>query len=272
MAHKPSKRKSAGAKARPGFPVSAPNLPRSLSKVNLNAAGIDIGATAHYVAVPEGRDENNVRCFQTFTADLQALADWLKQCGVKTVAMESTGVYWIPVFEVLESRGFEVKLVEPGKLKSVPGRKTDVLDCQWIQQLHNYGLLQGSFVPPEKICILRSYMRQRGMLVEYAGRHVLHMQKALMQMNIQLHHVLNGAFYRRMRTRLGAPKAITATAHKLAKIVYNMLRYGKKYVDVGIEYYEKQYRQRVVKNLERRAAQLQLCLIPIAKLRTELAG
>ena len=471
VARRPSKRKAAAAKARRGHPVAVADLPRSLSKLNLNAAGIDVGATAHYVAVPEGRDEDSVRCFETFTADLQSLADWLEQCGVESVAMESTGVYWIPVFEVLESRGFEVKLVEPGKLKSVPGRKTDVEDCQWIQQLHTYGLLQGSFVPPEKISVLRSYMRQRGMLVECAGQHVQHMQKALMQMNVQLHHVISditgatglriidaildgerdtcelaklrdprckkdeqtiamaleghwrddhlfalkqavelyrfyhrqlaelderlesylatfedrsdsktlpkspkpkvgsnapdfdirnhlykmtgvdlptidgingyaalqllsetgtdmshwptekhfaswlclcpgnkktggrlisgksrasanraagvlrlaaqslaradcalGAFYRRMKARLGAPKAITATAHKLAKIVYNMLKHGKEYVDVGAEYYEKQHRQRVLKTLERRAAQFELCLMPIAKLRAELAG
>lgn len=450
-------------KGRGGRAVSAADLPRSLRKVNLNAAGIDVGATQHYVAVPEGRDEVAVRCFGTFTADLEALADWLQRCGVETVAMESTGVYWIPVFELLEARGFEVKLVEPSKLKSVPGRKTDVLDCQWVQQLHTYGLLQGSFRPEDDICVLRSYMRQRAMLVKYAGQHVQHMQKALMQMNVQLHHVISditgstglrivdailagardphelaklrderckndeqtialalqghwrddhlfalkqavelyrfyqhqlaelderleryvktfddrsdgqtlprqpkrkagsnapefdmrnqlykmtgvdlttidgisghtaleliseigmdmslwptekhftswlclcpgskktggrslsgktrasasraaaalrlaaqslaragcalGAFYRRMRARLGAPKAITATAHKLAKIVYNMLKYGKEYVDVGAEYYEAQYRQRVLKNLARRAAKLNFCLVPVA--------
>ncbi len=442
--------------------VRAGNLPRSLSKLNFNVAGIDIGATEHYVAVPEECDGDNVRSFGTFTADLEALADWLKQCKIDTIAMESTGVYWIPIFEILESRGFEVKLVEPGKLKTVPGRKTDVLDCQWIQQLHTYGLLQGSFIPAENISILRSFMRQRLMLVEYAGKHVLHMQKALMQMNIQLHHVISditgatglriidailsgerdsrklaelrdprckkdkqtialaleghwrddhlfalkqatdlyrfyhsqlaeldkklegylgtfedrsdgqilpalprpkagsnapdfdmrnqlhkisgvdlttidgisgysalqliseigidmslwptekhfaswlclcpgnkktggrvvsgksrasanraatvlrmaaqslsradcalGAFYRRMKARLGAPKAITATAHKLAKIVYNMLKYGKQYVDVGAEYYEQRFRQRVLKNLTRRASQFDLRLVPI---------
>lgn len=441
--------------------VKTAKLPRSLGKLNLNAAGIDIGATEHYVAVPQGRDKDIVRSFGTFTADLQTLADWLDECNIQKVAMESTGVYWIPVFEILEHRGFEVKLVEPGKLKSVPGRKTDVLDCQWIQQLHTYGLLQGSFVPVESICILRSYMRQRGMLVDCAGKHVLHMQKALMQMNIQLHHVISditgatglriidaiiggerdpqklsklrdprckkdehtialaleghwrddhlfvlkqalelyrfyhsllgaldqklesyiktfedqsdgrvlpsspkpkagsnapsfdmcnhlykmsgvdlttidgisghsalqliseigidislwptekhfaswlclcpgnkktggrlitgksrvsanraaavlrmaaqslsradcalGAFYRRMKSKLGAPKAITAAAHKIAKIVYNMLKYGRQYVDVGVEYYEKEYRQRVLKNLARRASQFNLCLVP----------
>jgi transposase len=432
-----------------------------LQKVNLNAAGLDVGSTQHFVAVPEGRDEQTVRCFGTFTADLEALADWLELCGVDTVAMESTGVYWIPVFELLERRGFTVRLVEPSRLKSVPGRKTDVLDCQWIQQLHTFGLLQGSFRPEDDVCVLRSYMRQRATLVKYASQHVLQMQKALMQMNVQLHHVISditvatglrvmdailtgtrdpgalaklrderckkdeatialalqgnwreehlfalkqavelyrfyqqqlaevdeelkrclqtfedrsngqtvppppkrkagsnsplfdtrklllqmtgvdlttidgisghialelvsetgthmglwptekhfaswlclcpgnkktggrsvsgktrrsanraaamlrmaaqslarancalGAFYRRMRARLGSPKAITATAHKLAKIVYNMLRYGKEYVDVGAEYYDRQYHERVVKNLARRAAQLNFILVP----------
>jgi transposase len=461
MPRSSSRSEKSSVKGRRGIPISAADLPKSLQKVNLNAAGLDVGATQHYVAVPEGRDEVTVRCFGTFTGDLHALADWLERCGVKSVAMESTGVYWIPVFELLEARGFDVKLVEPGRLKSVPGRKTDVLDCQWIQQLHTYGLLQGSFRPEEKICVLRSYMRQRAMLVKYAGQHVQHMQKALMQMNVQLHHVIAditgatglriidailagkrnphqlaelrderckhgeqkiaealqgnwreehvfalkqalelyrfyhrqltelderievclkgfedrsagqqvprsgrpkagsnapefdmrklllqmtgvdlttidglnghsalellseigtdmslwptekhfaswlclcpgnkktggksvsgktrrsasraaavlrmaaqslarancalGAYYRRMRARLGGPKAITATAHKLAKIVYNMLRFGKQYVDVGAEYYEKQCRERVLKNLAHRAAQLGLSLIP----------
>ena len=432
-----------------------------LDRVNLNVAGIDIGATEHYVAVSEDCCVENVKCFRTFTTDLEALADWLAKNNIEKVAMESTGVYWIPVFEILESRGFEVKLVEPGKLKHVPGRKTDVLDCQWIQKLHSYGLLHGSFVPAERISILRSYMRQRLMLVEYAGKHVLHMQKALMLMNVQLHHVISditgttgqriinaiisgerdpkrlaelrdprckrdvetialalkghwradhlftlkqavnlyqyyhlqlteldqelenylqifedksdrqtliaspkpkagsnspkfdmrnhlykitgvdlteidgingnsalqliseigidmslwpsekhfaswlclcpgnkktggrlisgksrtnanraasvlrmaaqslaradcalGAFYRRMKSRIGAPKAITAAAHKIAKIVYNMLKYGRGYVDRGADYYEKAYRERVLRNLARRASQLNMCLIP----------
>jgi transposase len=156
-----------------------------------NAAGIDCGASEHYVAVPEDRDPQPVRSFQTFTADLYALADWLTQCGVDTVAMESTGVYWIPLFEVLEARGFEVYLVEPGKLKHTPGHKTDGVDCQWIQQLHSVGLLSASFRPDDDICRLRSYLRQRDRLVRYAGQHVQHMQKALMEMNVQLHHVID---------------------------------------------------------------------------------
>lgn len=451
-----SKRRSRG-----GFPIDNAPLPESLGEVNLNAAGIDIGSTQHYVAVPSDRDESTVRCFGTFTSDLESLAQWLQECGIETVAMESTGVYWIPVFELLEAKGFIVKLVEPGKLKGVPGRKTDVLDCQWIQQLHTYGLLAGSFRPDSMICILRSYMRQRAMLVANASEHIQHMQKALMQMNVQLHHVIAditgttglaildailsgrrdpqelaklrdprckndestialalqgnwreehlfalqqaldlyrfygrklaeldikleehlgtfedrsegvilpklkrpkagsnsprfdmrnqlyrtlgvdlttidgisgqtaltliseigtdmskwatekhftswlclcpgskktggkllsgktrtsanraaaalrtaaaslarshcalGAFFRRIRSRLGAPKAITATAHKLAKIVYGMLKYGKEYVDAGQDYYEQQYQERARKNLEKRAAALNLRLVP----------
>lgn len=454
--------KQAGGKKRSAKGRGKAGLPKALQKVNWHAAGIDVGSRAHYVSAPVDDSAQDVRCFGTYTADLHALADWLAERGVETVAMESTGVYWIPVFELLEARGFEVRLVEPGKLQTVPGRKTDVLDCQWIQQLHTYGLLQGSFRPDEAVCVLRSYMRQRAMLVQYAGQHVQHMQKALMQMNVQLHHVISdltgatgqriigailagerdpqqlaqlrdkrcrkdeatialaleghwrdehlfalkqawelfhfyhrqlaeldqqleaclgtfedrsdgqslppekkrgcgsnapafdrrnlmykmtgvdlttidgiagqaalevvaeigldmrrwptekhfaswlclcpgskktggrsisgktrpsanrvatilrlsatslasakcalGAFYRRLKSRLGPAKAVTATAHKLALIIYNMLKYGKPYIDRGAEYYEQQYRQRVLKNLARRAAQFNLTLTPI---------
>ncbi len=440
------------------LPVAAPAMPAELKQVNVNAAGIDVGATVHFVCVPEGRDPQPVRSFGAFTADLEALADWLGQCGVTTVAMEATGVYWIPLFELLEQRGFEVRLVEPSRLKHVPGRKSDVLDCQWIQQLHTFGLLSGSFRPEDSICILRSYVRQRHTLVRSAGRCIQHMEKALTQMNVKLQHVISditgvtgmailqailagerdpqklaqlrherckndeatialalqgnwredhlfalkqavdtyrffheklaevdekietqlktfenksqgrplvhrpsqrkraanapafdvrqyvytmtgvdltevdgleantiltviseigldmsrwptekhfaswltlcpgvnktggrsqsssgrtrpssnraaaalrvaahallhadcalGAYARRMRSRLGAPKAITATAHKLAIIIYNMLKHGKAYVDRGADYYEQQYHAAMVKNLKRRARQL----------------
>jgi len=450
-----SSRKSRASRS---LPVTAPSMPAELKQVNLNAAGIDVGATVHFVCVPEGRDPQPVRSFGAFTADLEAIADWLTQCGVTTVAMEATGVYWIPLFELLERRGFEMKLVEPSRLKHVPGRKSDVLDCQWIQQLHTFGLLSGSFRPEDSICVLRSFVRQRQTLVRSAARCVQHMQKALTQMNLKLQHVLSditgvtgmailnailagerdprrlaelrdgrcsndeatialalqgnwredhlfalkqamdayrfyhqqltevdekiqahletfedksqgkplerptgtkkprvngpafdvqkhlytmtgvdltevdgleartvltviseigldmsrwptekhftswltlcpgvnktggrsesksgrtrpssnraaaalrmaastllradcalGAFARRMRARLGAPKAITATAHKLAIIIYNMLKYGKAYVDRGAEYYQEQYRATMVKNLKRRAKQL----------------
>lgn len=166
-------------------------LPRHLQHINLNAAGIDIGSNEHWVAVPEGRHEVSVRRFNTFTADLYLLADWLKQCAITTVAMESTGVYWIPLFEILEERGFDVYLVDARRLKNVPGRKTDVLDCQWIQELHTFGLLAAAFRPPEEVCVLRSYLRQKEMLVQAAAMHIQHMQKALQQMNLVLHNVVS---------------------------------------------------------------------------------
>lgn len=166
-------------------------LPEQLKQVHLNAAGIDVGSAFHFVAVPPDRDQQPVQKFGAFTADLEALADWLQQCGVDTVAMESTGVYWIPLFELLESRGFQVQLVDPYRLKSVPGRKTDVLDCQWLQQLHTFGLLSGAFRPVEQVCVLRAYMRQRAMLVQYSAQHIQHMQKALHQMNVKLDKVLS---------------------------------------------------------------------------------
>ena len=448
------------ARRRPG------RLPKELRHVNLHAAGIDIGAASHFVAVPEGRDAEGrtVREFATFTADLYALAQWLTTCGVTTVAMESTGIYWVPLFEVLSARGFEVKLVAPRQLKHVPGRKTDVLDCQWLPQLHTFGLLAAAFRPDDAICVLRGYLRQRAMLVTCAAQHIQHMQKALEQMNVtlpevvtdvtgvtgmaiirailagerrpailatlrdrrcardeatiaralegtwreehlfalrqavelfevyqtkigdcdrtiesclqgfadhgggtplppaprgskrprnapafdartQLHrltgvdltrldgidahsalkvvseigldmsrwptekqvaswlsvspgnkisggkvlssrsrrsanrvaavlrvaaHALHhsrsalGAFYRRMRARLGAPKAITATAHKLACLIYNMLKHGTEYVDQGQHYYEQRYQQRALSNLSRRAHELGYNLVKTA--------
>ena len=164
--------------------------PAELSQMNLNAAGIDVGATGHFVAVPADRAEQPVQEFEAFTADLYRLADWLAECGVETVVMESTGVYWIPLFGVLEERGFQVMLVDPRSIKNVPGRKTDVLDSQWLQQLHTYGLLSGAFRPEDEIRRLRSYLRQRAMLVQYASQHIQHMQKALTQMNVKLQHVI----------------------------------------------------------------------------------
>ena len=182
-----------GAKKKPAAATALrnPGLPPQLQRLNLNAAGIDVGATAHFVAVPEGADEPATRKFDAFTADLRLLADWLARCGVRTVVMESTGVYWIPLFELLEERGFEVLLVDPSKIKHVPARKSDMLDCQWLQHLHTCGLLRGAFRPAEQVRILRSYLRQRAMLVRYAADHTRHMQKALEQMNIKLHHVIS---------------------------------------------------------------------------------
>ena len=438
--------------------------------VHPRAAGIDVGATEHWVAVPTECNQEPVRRFGAFSDDLRAIADWLKACGITTVAMESTGVYWIALFELLETQGFEVKLVDARAVRHVPGRKSDALDCQWIQQLHAYGLLRGAFRPADDICKLRVYLRQRSMLIEHGAQHVQHMQKALTEMNLKLQHVVSditgltgltiidaivqgerdpsvlakhrhprcahsekdiakaldgcyreehlfalrqarelyqtyrrqieacdtqidaymaemeqkregtptddadykrkrkgrihknsarfdarghlyritgvdltridgidattalkliaeigtdmsrwasvkhftswlalcpglkksggrmissrtrpsanraaaalrvaaqtlhrsksalGAYYRRMRTRLGAPKAITAAAHKLARLVYNMLRYGQEYVDQGEKRYEQQYRDRVVRNLTRRARDLGLKLVPVKNL------
>ena len=436
----------------------------TLAQLNLNAAGLDIGAEEIYACLPADRDEQSVRVFPTFTVDLYALADWLEACGIETVAMESTSVYWIPVYEILEARGFEVYLVNARHLKNVPGRKTDVLDCQWIQQLHTYGLLRASFRPPEEVCALRALARHRDNLIRYRAAHIQHMQKALQLMNIKLTQVVSditgvtglsiiraivagewdpqvlsrlrnpkcaksegeiakalqgnykpehlfvlkqalaqydfyhqqiqecdaeieamyaalpsfepddqaspppkpkrrkprknqaqfdlatllyrmvgvdltaidgldaltvqtiiteigvdvspwptvkhftswlglaphndksggrilrsrtkktqnrantalrlaaqslsrsqsalGAFYRRMRAKHGPPKAITATAHKLARIVYHMLRYREAYVDPGEHHYEEQYRERVLRNLKRKAARLGMQLVP----------
>lgn len=167
------------------------SLPPHLRHINMHAAGIDIGSDRHLVAVPEGSDKVSVRQFGAFTSDLHDIADWLKHCGITTVAMESTGVYWIPLFELLEQRGFEVKLVDARHVKNVSGRKSDVLDCQWLQQLHTYGLLQGAFRPSDEICVLRSYMRQKEMLTQASSMHVQHMQKALQQMNVLLHNVVS---------------------------------------------------------------------------------
>jgi transposase len=198
---KPTKTKPAKSTASP-TPGAPRDEPAVLTVLNAHAAGIDVHSDMHMVCVPADSVEPNakdaqeglpanVRRFGANSCDLHAIADWLKSCGVTTVAMESTGVYWIPLFELLESRGFEVYLVEPGQLAHCGARpKTDVLDSQWIQRLHTYGLLRPSFRPPDSIMALRGYHRQRQMQVRYAASHVQHMQKALEQMNVKLSQVL----------------------------------------------------------------------------------
>ena len=163
---------------------------RVLPTVHAQAAGLDVGSTFHVVAVPPELCDEPVRTFRSFTGDLHRLADWLRAIGVTTIAMESTGVYWIPVFEILETRGFEVLLVNARDTKNVPGRKTDVNDAQWLQQLHQFGLLRGSFRPHERVVRLRALLRHRERLIDSAATHIQLMQKALMQMNVQLHHVV----------------------------------------------------------------------------------
>jgi len=162
-----------------------------LNPVNVGAAAIDIGSKMHMAAVDPACTDTPVRAFGTFTQDLHDLADWFKARGVTGVAMESTGDYWIPAYEILEQHGFEVILVNARYAKNVPWRKTDVSDAAWLRQLHSYGLLRGSFRPAAEIATLRAYLRQRERLVEYAAAHIQHMQKALMEMNLQLHHVVS---------------------------------------------------------------------------------
>lgn len=168
----------------------------SLYQANLpireeNAAGVDVGSEEMYVAVPAGRDSEPIRVFLTFTEDLRRLVDWLVQCKITTVAMESTGVYWIPLYQMLEDRGIRVCLVNARHMKNVPGRRTDWHECQWIQYLHSVGLLRAAFRPPQAICAIRGLLRHRGEMVAMGSEHVLHMQKAMREMNLTLSVVIN---------------------------------------------------------------------------------
>ena len=163
----------------------------ALPPLNQNAAGIDVGNAEHYVAVPAGRDAEPVQKFGSFTADVYRMARWLKACGIQTVAMQATGVYWVALYQILEDHGLEVNVVNAHHTKTLPGRKTDVLECQWLQKLHTFGLLNNSFQPTEEIWVLRTYMRQREKLVAVAGTCTQHIQKALTEMNIQLANVIS---------------------------------------------------------------------------------
>ena len=171
--------------------MTKPTTLESLAIIHPNAAGIDIGSREIWVAVRPDHQGQTVRRFATFTPDLERLADWLVECGVDTVAMESTGVYWIPLFEILEARGIQVYLVNARHVKHVPGRKSDVQDCDWLRKLHSLGLLSASFRPDAEMCSLRTLLRHRAQLIQHRAPHILHMQKALHQMNLQLHHVLS---------------------------------------------------------------------------------
>jgi transposase len=162
-----------------------------LDIVHPNAAGIDVGNSVHYVAVRPDRDANPVRRFDCFTADLHRLADWLRQCGVTTVALQSTGVYWLPLYDILEARGFEVYLVNARHTKNLPGRKSDVQESQWLLKLHTYGLLRNSFYPPAEIRVIRTYWRQRADHVRAVSIRIQRMQKTLTQMNVQLANVIS---------------------------------------------------------------------------------
>jgi transposase len=205
-----------------------------LDIANPNAAGIDVGSASHFVAVPPDREDEPVREFKSFTEDLERLADWLIACGIDTVAMESTGVYWIPLFELLESRGLKVYLVNTRHVKNVSGRKSDVLDCQWLQQLMSYGLLSGAFRPDDEICALRSIMRQRGMLLSYQGQHVQHMQKALAQMNLQLANVISDVVGETGQRILRAIIAGERDPRKLAELKHARIRASKQHIAMSL--------------------------------------
>ena len=189
----------------------------SLEVIHPDAAGIDIGNASHYVAVPPGRDSQSVREFGCTTAELKAMAAWLKQCRIRTVAMQSTGVYWVAVYDILEQAGLEVYLVNARDTKNLPGRKSDVQESQWLMKLHTYGLLRNSFRPSQEIRVMRTYWRQRNDLVQSAGRHILRMQKALTQMNLQLANVLTDISGATGQAIIKAILAGEHDAHKLAE-------------------------------------------------------
>src|SRR5246500_2291600 len=188
----------------------------SLEVIHPDAAGIDIGNESHYVAVPPSRDSQPVRRFGCTTAELKAMTDWLKQCGIRTVAMQSTSVYWIAVYDVLEQAGLEVYLVNARGTKNLPGRKSDVQESQWLMKLHTYGLLRNSFRPPQEIRTMRTYWRQRNDLVRSAARHIQRIQKALTQMNMQLANVLSDVSGVTGQTIIKAILAGERDPHKLA--------------------------------------------------------
>src|SRR5882762_4385624 len=188
----------------------------SLEVIHPDAAGIDIGNESHYAAVPPSRDSQPVREFGCTTAELKAMAAWLKQCRIRTVAMQSTGVYWVAVYDILEQAGLEVYLVNARETKNLPGRKSDVQESQWLMKLHTYGLLRNSFRPSQEIRTMRTYWRQRNDLVRAAGRHIQRMQKALTQMNIQLANVLSDVSGMTGQAIIQAILAGERDPHKLA--------------------------------------------------------
>lgn len=191
---------------------------RTLELVFPDCAGIDVGKSKHYVAVNPERSDQPVRAFGSFTEDLKDMAEWLRSCGVDVVALESTGVYWMPVYEVLDRAGFEVHLVNPRATKQVSGRKSDVLDCQWIRQLMSYGLLKGAFRPSDEICVLRSYVRQRARLTRDAARAIQQIQKALTEMNVQLDSVISDIMGKTGQAILRAIVDGERDGHALAKL------------------------------------------------------
>jgi transposase len=257
------KRKKANAKV---------SIDPNWSVLNANAAGIDLGSRQHWVAVPPERDAQSVRPFGTTTPELEKLAAWLKQCQVSHVAMEATGVYWIPLYQLLERQGFKVLLVNARQIKNVSGRKTDVQDCQWIQRLHTYGLLGGSFRPADPYCVVRTLVRYREELVAGRTTQVQHMQKALLQMNIQLRAVLSDICGESGLAIIGAilrgerdPVKLAALAHRRVKSSRDQLAqalvgdYRREHLlvlQVAHELYEL-YQQKIARTEEELAAELE---------------
>jgi transposase len=224
---KPSNRKQPGSKKIKGW--------ETLPPLNRNAAGVDVGNAEHHVAVPAGRDEQPVQKFGSFTADLHRMAAWLVACVIDTVVMQSTGVYWVALYQILEEHGFQVNVVNAQHTKTLPGRKTDVLECQWLQKLHMFGLLNNSFLPPEEIRVLRTYMRQREKLVTAASTSVQHMQKALTEMNVQLANVISDISGLTGMAILRAIVRGERNPDKLADLKHNRIRASSQEIAQSLE-------------------------------------
>ena len=209
---------------------------KMLREIQPDAAGIDVGATEIYVAVPEdGRTTEPIRCFGTFTRDLHETAQWLQSCSIKSVVMESTGVYWIPILQILEGYGFEVLLVNARHVKNVPGRKTDVQDCQWLQYLHSVGLLRGSYRPSQDVCAIRSLLRHRESMVQISSTHVQHMHKALTQMNLQIHNVISDITGLTGQAIVDAIVAGERNPKKLASLKHGRIKASKSVIEKSLE-------------------------------------
>jgi hypothetical protein len=230
---------------------------QGLPVVNPHAAGADIGAQQIFVCIPGPDQTQIVRSFGIYTADLHTLADWLVENGIQTIAMESTGVYWIPLFEVLEDHGIHCCLISGNLARRLPARhKTDVLDCQWIQTLHSLGLLKLS--PNNQITGGKIIRSSTGKSHNRARQAFLQAAASVAQSDCAF-----GAFYRRLKARVGPAQAQVATAHKIARVVYHLLKYQVEYRQTTAQEYEQQFREREIRHLQRKAARLGFSLTPI---------
>src|SRR5215472_19370984 len=240
----------------------------TLEVVYPDAAGIDIGNGVHYVSVPPNRDKEPVRHFACTTAELKAMADWLKECGIRTVAMQSTGVYWIAVFDILEEAGFEVFLVNARDTKNLPGRKSDVQESQWLMKLHTYGLLRNSFRPTAEIRHMRTYWRQRNDLIQSAGRHIQRMQKALTEMNVPLANVISDWSGVTGQAIIKAILGGERNAHKLAALRDRRVRASEEQI---ARYLEGHWQEDLLFLLKQEQQAYEFCQKQIAACDRELA-